>query len=339
LIAFEAGEMIDGLVSTIIPVYNRPLMVERAVESVLAQTHRPVEIIVVDDGSTDETPRVLERLAGANPGIIQAIRRENGGPGLARETGRLAARGEFIQYLDSDDWLLPEKFSIQVQLLRDHPECGIAYGITHLVDEEGAILAEASKWTGRRLEFLFPGLLVDRWWHTSTPLYRRTVSDAAGPWPSRRPEDWDLEARMGADRVKLAYSATPVSCHLEHASPNRVTRGDAEAYHRDEAWFLPRLYDCAIRAGVGRDTPEMQHFSRWAFMRARYLGALGEPRLAAQLLALSKDSAPSISTAMRAVELAAKIWGWKLTGLLCGLWDRYNVDEQRRGPGRILRTS
>jgi glycosyltransferase involved in cell wall biosynthesis len=334
-----SGQVIEGLVSTIIPVYNRPVMVERAIGSVLAQTYRPIEIIVVDDGSTDETPRVLGGLTRAQPHTVHVIRTDNEGPGLAREAGRLAAKGEFIQYLDSDDWLLPAKFSIHVRLLRDHPECGIAYGVTHLVDESGAILVEASKGTGRQREFLFPGLLVDRWWHTSTPLYRRTVSDAAGAWPSRRPEDWDLEARMGAHRVKLAYSATPVSCHLEHASPNRVTRGGVEAYRRDEAWFLPRLYDCALRAGVGRDAPEMQHFSRWAFMQARYLGALSEPQLAARLLTLSKASAPSISAAMRAFELAAQTCGWKLTGSLCGMLDRLNATFHKVARDRTLHTS
>ena len=99
---------VEGLVSTIIPVHNRPSLLREAVASVLAQTYRPIEIIIVDDGSTDETGREAEALAECHS-EVRAIHRENGGPGAARETGRLAARGEFIQYLDSDDLLLPEQ--------------------------------------------------------------------------------------------------------------------------------------------------------------------------------------------------------------------------------------
>jgi glycosyltransferase involved in cell wall biosynthesis len=93
--------LVEGLVSTIIPVYNRPALLREAVVSVLAQTYRPVEIIVVDDGSTDETGHEAEALAEAHP-EVHTIHQENGGPGAAREMGRLAASGEFIQYLDSD---------------------------------------------------------------------------------------------------------------------------------------------------------------------------------------------------------------------------------------------
>lgn len=319
------SEIIPSLVSTVIPVYNRPGMVSKAVESVLRQTYRPIEIILVDDGSTDATPNVLDQLALDRPGTIRVIHKENGGPGLAREDGRLIARGEFIQYLDSDDWLLPGKFAVQVQALRDHLECGIAYGITRLVDEKGNTLKEPSKWTGRRYDYLFPALLVDRWWHTHTPLYRRSISDAAGAWPERRPEDWDLEARMGALRVKLIYCDTTVSCHLEHPSNNRVTRGNKEAYLRDEAWFLPRLYRCAVEAGITHEAREMQHFSRWAFMRARHLGAIGEDEAAWGLLKLAERSSLKSDLFMKLVGLSARIVGWQSTGRVCSIRDNFRA--------------
>src|SRR5438128_9687032 len=105
--------LVEGLVSTIIPVHNRPTLLREAVASVLAQTYRPIEIIVVDDGSTDNTAREVNALAESHP-EVRAIHRDNGGPGPARETGRRAAQGEFIQYLDSDALLLPTKFALQV---------------------------------------------------------------------------------------------------------------------------------------------------------------------------------------------------------------------------------
>lgn len=312
-------EAVAGLVSTIIPVYNRPGMLLEAVGSVLQQTYRPIEIIVVDDGSTDDTCRVADDLEKESPGIVRVIHRENGGPGLAREAGRVVARGEFIQYLDSDDFLLPNKFAIQVALLRTNPDCGIAYGVTRLVDEHGALLKAESKWTGRKFDYLFPGLLIDRWWHTSTPLYRRVVSDAAGPWLPCRPEDWDLEARMGANRVRLVYDSSPVSCHRHHASANRVTMGSHAAYVRDEAWFLPRLRECAIRAGVSQNSDEMRHLSDWSFMRARELGGMGESELAYQLLSLARTCVPKVRWEIRIIGISARAIGWRATALLCRL--------------------
>jgi glycosyltransferase involved in cell wall biosynthesis len=303
-------EIIPNLVSTIIPVYNRPQMVKKAVESVLSQSYRPIEIILVDDGSTDETPKVLDQMALEQPDIIRVIHKENGGPGLAREAGRLAARGEFIQYLDSDDWLLPDKFKTQVQALREHPECGIAYGISRLVNEKGNILQEPSKWTGRRYEYLFPALLVDRWWHTHTPLYRRKVSDAAGPWPKQRPEDWDLETRMGALETRLIFCDEVVSCQRDHSSDARVSRGKWNLYLLDEAWFLPRLYQCALKAGVRHDTPEMQHFSRWAFYLARQLGEMGKLQAADEMVKLSRRSSTGPFRILSLYLAGVRFLGW-----------------------------
>lgn len=314
--------ILPNLVSTIIPVFNRAEMVRTAVDSVLAQTWRPIEIILIDDGSTDSTGQVLDALAGAHPDIIRVIHKENGGPGLAREAGRLVARGEFIQYLDSDDWLLPDKFKEQVNALKMHADCGIAYGISRRVDSQGKVLAEPSKWTGKHFDYLFPALLIDRWWHTHTPLYRRSISDAAGAWPKQRPEDWDLEARMGALRTKLIYCDTVVSCHLEHPNSNRVSRGSQEAYLRDEAWFLPRLLDCAQRAGVEIKSPEMHHFSRWAFMRARYLGALGDSETAWKLIRLANSTAIERRASIIIVGGLARVFGWTSVGSLCASLDK-----------------
>lgn len=308
---------IEGLVSTIIPVYNRPEMIHTAVNSVLEQSYRPIEIILINDGSTDNTAEILDHLKSLHPEEIKVLHRDNGGPGLAREAGRLIARGEFIQYLDSDDWLLPNKFQDQVTALRHNPECGIAYGITRLVNENGEILKEPSKQTGEIKEHLFPALLVDRWWHTHTPLYKRDVSDAAGAWPKQRPEDWDLEARMGANKTRLIHCGTVVSCHRDHPSDNRVTKGSQKAYLRDEAWFLPRLYECAKGADVPADAVEMHHLSRWAFMRARHLAHQGDKELASNILDLAM--ATSIKRGVTDISLFRvfkNIFGWKLTGYL-----------------------
>lgn len=308
--------LVPDLVSAIIPVYNRLKMAREAVASVFAQDYRPIEIILVDDGSEPDCGAGLDALAAQHPSVVRVIHQANSGPGLAREAGRLVARGEFIQYLDSDDLLLPAKFSIQVAALRAAPGAEIAYGKTRRVTMTGVLLDEVSKETGVRRERLFPALLIDRWWHTSTPLYTRHISDAAGSWPAFRPEDWDLEARMGAEDARLVYCDQHVSLHREHDSPDRVTRGRHETYLREEARFLPRLLACARRAGVPPDAPELAHFSRWAFMRARHLGAINEPDLADLVFEASLEAAgPRPPRVLRLAAESRRVVGWRALGL------------------------
>lgn len=297
-------------------------MLQRAVESVMAQTYRPIEIIIVNDGSTDNTSNTVDSIAAAEPDTIRVLHIENSGPGKAREAGRLIAKGDYIQYLDSDDWLLPNKFLDQIQALSDTPDADIVYGVTRLVDADGAVLKEPSKDTGVQRDALFPALLVDRWWHTSTPLYSKRISDLAGAWSDKRPEDWDIEARMGAHKPVLAYVNKAVSCHLEHDTPGRVSHGKYKDYLIDEAWFLPRLFSSALAAGVEKNASEMAHFSTWVFMRARHLGALGETEFAKKLFALSLDATIKPSGYQRLAIVAAPLLGWTLLGKLSRLLEK-----------------
>jgi glycosyltransferase involved in cell wall biosynthesis len=102
------------LVSVIIPTYNRSKTIARAVNSVLAQTWKEIEVIVVDDGSTDQTKDVLSQYGDK----IRVIRQQNGGPSAARNTGINASKGDIISFLDSDDEWLPSKTERQVRLFQ-----------------------------------------------------------------------------------------------------------------------------------------------------------------------------------------------------------------------------
>ena len=102
------------LVSVVIPTYNRARTIMPAVESAMGQTYRDLEIIIVDDGSTDDTMEVLKPLAGR----IVLIRQDNAGPSAARNRGVVEAKGDIIAFLDSDDHWLPDKISRQVDLMR-----------------------------------------------------------------------------------------------------------------------------------------------------------------------------------------------------------------------------
>jgi len=299
-------EIIESLVSTVIPVYNRPVMLREAVESVLAQTYRPIEIIIVDDGSTDDTPRVAETLARQHPQIIRFIRKPNKGPGPAREAGRQLARGEFIQYLDSDDLLRPRKFQLQVGALRERPDCGAAYGRTRLTDAGGKTLAEPFKWTGRELSILFPGLLVDRWWCTHTPLYRRSVCDFIGPWSDLRwSQDWEYDGRLGAMGIHLAYCADLVSVHRHHAGVRQTTPANwLEPFRlRERKRLLEMMLAHAERAGVAPETPERRHFTRWVFATARQCAGVGLIEEARECMELAERAAGDCPQARRGLRL------------------------------------
>ncbi len=112
-------------VSVVIPTYNRAHCVGEAIESVLAQTYKDFEIIVVDDGSTDNTAEVLARFGDR----IRVIRQENSGVSAARNAGIRAARGEWVAFLDSDDVWESEKLKIQVDDLKKYPDA-----VAHVVD-------------------------------------------------------------------------------------------------------------------------------------------------------------------------------------------------------------
>jgi glycosyltransferase involved in cell wall biosynthesis len=106
------------LVSVIIPTYNRAAYLTAAIDSVLAQTYRPLQLIVVDDGSTDNTAALVQRYSEG----VEYIRQPQSGAGAARNRGLAAAAGNFIAFLDSDDLWLPEKAERQVGLLDENPE-------------------------------------------------------------------------------------------------------------------------------------------------------------------------------------------------------------------------
>lgn len=129
------------LVSVIIPTRNRAGMLGDALRSVELQSWRPIECIVVDDGSTDDTAEALraweDRLRGERDFVLRVLRQPHGGAPRARNAGLAAARGEFIQFLDSDDILLPGKLQRSVEALRTHPDLDYVVGSRIFVDDEG----------------------------------------------------------------------------------------------------------------------------------------------------------------------------------------------------------
>ncbi|MEA2464087.1 MAG: hypothetical protein QOJ98_1834 [Acidobacteriota bacterium] len=316
--------MQSGLVTTIIPVFNRAAMLREAVGSVLAQTYRPIEIIVIDDGSTDDTGAVAEALASGHP-EVRVIHQANRGVGLAREAGRLAARGEFIQHLDSDDILYPRKFELQVEGLRAHPECGVSYGWTRGLRGDGSLVPEPEKRTGERIDTMFPAMLASRWWHTPTPLFRAALVERAGPWlPLVNEEDWEYDARMASFGVRLHYVEDWVA-EVRHHEGERLSRsGYVPRIMRDRAQAHALIFRHARSAGIDAETPEMRHYARELFLLARQCGAAGLAAESRMLFEVAREASGRRRHHLQfhAYRATAALLGWRLTGRLACISDR-----------------
>jgi glycosyltransferase involved in cell wall biosynthesis len=305
-----------GLVSVIVPVYNRPRGLAEAVASALAQTHRPLEAIVVDDGSTDDTGAVAARLAGEHGGVVRVERQANAGPGAARETGRRQARGEYVQYLDSDDVLLPGKLERQVAALHAHPDCGVAYGMTRFRHRDGRLHDGPWKGSGQRVERMFPSFLRERWWDTPNPLYRASLLDEAGPWSDLRlEEDWEYDCRVAALGVRLCFVREYV-CEVRDHDDQRLSRGSAgdAARNRERARAHALIFEHARRAGIDPESPEMRHFARELFLLARQCGACGlgaESRLLFSLARQASTAQSARGADFRLYRTAAAVLGWE----------------------------
>jgi glycosyltransferase involved in cell wall biosynthesis len=134
--------MSDSLTSVVIPTYNRADYLPLTVESALGQEGAEVEVIVVDDGSTDDTAAVVERHRAAWGERFRYVWQENAERCVARNHGLRLARGEFVAFLDSDDLLRPQHVRECVAALREDPSAAAAYSDHGLVDAEGKVIRE-----------------------------------------------------------------------------------------------------------------------------------------------------------------------------------------------------
>ena len=136
--------MNSPVVCVIIPAYNAAGFIRRAVDSVLAQTFQDFELLVVDDGSTDDTRTVLASYGDR----IRLLTKENGGPAAARNHGLRHAQGRYVAFLDSDDYWLPGKLEHQVRLLDNRHEIGFCSTATMVVDTAGEPAGDWPCWAG-----------------------------------------------------------------------------------------------------------------------------------------------------------------------------------------------
>jgi glycosyltransferase involved in cell wall biosynthesis len=183
------------LISVVMPTYNRADLVGQAIDSVRHQDFHDWELIVVDDGSTDDTPEILS--AYGQSGQIHCIRQENSGQSAARNCGLHHAKGEWVAFLDSDNCWLPHKLSTQVNALKTLPDVDVLYGDIELIDEEGRFVS-AQPQRQRYSGVIWRQLLNDNCVNFNTSVVRREKIEAVGGFDERlrRGEDYDLWLRL-----------------------------------------------------------------------------------------------------------------------------------------------
>jgi glycosyltransferase involved in cell wall biosynthesis len=218
-------------VSVIIPTYNRAPLLREAIASVLQQTYNDYEIVVVDDGSTDNTRRIIEEFSSPR---IRYFYQDNQGRSRARNLALRMALGEFIAFLDSDDMFMPEKLERQVALFDSRSDFGMLYSSARVIDDKGIeiikpadwaekkpfYLATESGWLYRKIAF-YPLTVV-----LPTVMVRKEVMAAVGGFDERlhRFEDTDMWRRIS--KVCKIYATVEPLCTIRTHAGNKMEATD-----------------------------------------------------------------------------------------------------------------
>lgn len=179
-------------ISVLVPTYNRAQKIARAVDSILNQTHRPFEVIVVDDGSTDKTPLLLTKYNGA----VKVIRQNNQGVAAARNRAIKEASGEWLALLDSDDWWMPEKMEKQIDFHLKNPDLLISQ--TNELWLRNGVKVNPKRYHEKLAGWIFEKCLERCLISPSAVLINRKVLREVGLFDESLPacEDYDLWLRI-----------------------------------------------------------------------------------------------------------------------------------------------
>lgn len=289
------------LVSVIIPAYNQSHYLAAAIQSVIGQTYNNLEIIVVDDGSTDITPQVARQFPDNR---IHYIYQTNLGLPAARNTGIKAAKGEMLSFLDSDDLFLPKKIEMLVQEFKTDSNLGFVAGQAQLIDQNGNRLDRPFL---TRLSSNPAGLLLGNPFHVGSVLLQRSWQIKVGLFEEslRSYEDWDYWLRLLLAGCPMKVIDQPVSLYRFHT--DQMTRNGAQMTTATQA-VLRRVYE---RTNLPSDWLDLKPEAYAnAYLRAAAQAYLNEEYLAAHgYLRSALNLKPSL-VENRASELHQRFSGW-----------------------------
>ena len=246
-------------ISAVIPTYNRAGLLAQAIDSALAQTRPPDEIVVVDDGSTDRTPEVLARYAGR----VRAVRQDNGGEAAARNRGIAEARGRWIAFLDSDDLWEPEALARLTEAARSVPEAGLVAMRARSLREDGTRTRRVHGKKSPGPYFTTRSLLMGDAGGVLMPMVKRDLLVEAGGF------DTSLRSATDCDMwLRLSFRTTMIGVD----EPLLLVRVHPESLSADKT-LNARMW-ITILAKLEREHPDWVRENRFVFRRA-----LGKERL------------------------------------------------------------
>jgi glycosyltransferase involved in cell wall biosynthesis len=246
-------------VSVVIPAYNHGRFLAEALDSVRKQTFRDFNVVVVDDGSTDNTAEVVAAFAPE----VRYVHQQNAGPSGARNTGIRHTTGEYVAFLDADDTWMPEKLALQVAYLDVHPEAGLVFTKVLVMSEAGQPLyTYPHRYRYRRREF--ERLLLWPYGSMNVVMVRRVCFEKLGLFDEslRAGEDWDMWLRM-APFFRLGFLDHPLGTYRQ--SSHSVSRGSGaqqapETFRR----VLDKLFSDPERF-AGRPLAQVERLRRLAY--------------------------------------------------------------------------
>ncbi len=222
------------LVSIVIPCYNQARFVRQALDSALAQDYDALEVIVVNDGSTDDLATQLERYS-AEP-RVRVLTQANRGLPAARNRGTAAAHGEYLKFLDADDWLAPAALACQVAAFDAEPSLGLVYCDLQRVDAHGKPLDAYSVGSARRVlnGDILPSLLVGGYFTPHTVLVPRRVLDRVGGFDETLGgvADTELWMRIACEGYAARYVPAKLAYYRLHDANMTRDTAQMDAAHR-----------------------------------------------------------------------------------------------------------
>jgi len=246
--------MTNKEVTVVIPLHNRFLIADECVMSVINQTYRPIELIIVDDHSDEVFVPKIRSESGFKVEIIRHD--ENKGPGASRESGRKIARGDFIAYLDSDDLWHPQNLEKQVEVLQMHPEAGMCYCVS---TEFSAMPQTSSNKIRKRSNVSFqeflPNIFNGRPWDTSACLWTREATDKIGPWFSGWTwEDYAYDFKAGCEDILICHNPETLCYHRVDSNNSQLSYTGRRQLMLNRAKSILNMY-ADLRASKNNNKP------------------------------------------------------------------------------------
>jgi glycosyltransferase involved in cell wall biosynthesis len=244
-------------ISVVIPVYNGDRFLPEAIESVLGQSRQDVEILLVDDGSTDGSQGVMKRYARLDK-RVRFIAQENRGRCEAANRGLEEARFDWVARLDADDVFLPRKIERQLQYLAEHPGARVIGTHGCFINEEGrrlGFIGTAGPFDEKDFRKFVENGVPLRFIHSSVLMHRPTVLDAGGYRPEfRQVEDTDLWNRLAEKGHLLLTVPEPLVLYRIHGRSVSIKRKKEQELY--DAWALERMR----RRRRGEEEPTLADF-------------------------------------------------------------------------------